>query len=294
MDLETYLREGRARVEEALEQALPPRHPDPGRLVESMRYTLLLPAKRLRGIVCLAVAECFGAKSNDVMPLAVSVEMIHASSLILDDLPSFDDAIRRRGALANHRVFGESTAILAAVSLLCAAFRHPAACSRPRWLGPDDAVGTVFHLADAVGDQGMVAGEALDLLARGSRPGLDELERIHALKTGSLFIACAVEAGRLSGAGPDERAALKAYAKNLGLAFQITDDLLDVIGDPEKTGKDIGQDADGASFVTFAGLEGAERLARELVDTAVLALAPLGKRATVLEAIARFVVERDR
>ncbi len=220
--------------------------------------------------------------------------MIHASSLILDDLPSFDNALRRRGAPTNHRVFGEATAILAAVALLSGAYRHVARCSRPRMMGPDDAVGTVQQLAEAVGENGMVAGEALDLLARGAAPGFEELERIHALKTGSLFIACAVEAGRRAGAGAAEQAALKAYAKNLGLAFQITDDLLDAVGDPEKTGKDVGLDGAGASFVSFAGVEGARQLAQDLLDTAARSLAPLARRGEVLEAIARSVATRER
>jgi geranylgeranyl diphosphate synthase type II len=294
LDLKAYLADRRQRVESAIEEALPPRHPDAGRLVEAMRYTLLLPGKRLRGIVCLAVSEAWGGREKDVLPLAVAVEMIHASSLILDDLPAFDNALRRRGAPTNHRVFGEATAILAAVSLLSGAYRHVARCSRPRMMGPDDAVGTVQQLAEAVGENGMVAGEALDLLARGAAPGFEELERIHALKTGSLFIACAIEAGRRAGAGATEQAALKAYAKNLGLAFQITDDLLDVVGDPEKTGKDVGLDEAGASFVTFAGVEGARQLALDLLDTAARSLGPIGRRGDVLEAIARSVATRER
>jgi geranylgeranyl pyrophosphate synthase len=293
-DLREYLETRRRRVETALEDVLPPRHPDPGRLREAMRYTLLLPAKRMRGVVCLAVAQAQGSREGEVMPLAVAAEMVHASSLVLDDLPSFDDATRRRGAAASHLVFGESTAVLAAIGLLCAAFRHAATATRTRWLGPDDGRGTVAGLAAAVGEEGMVAGEALDLLARGAAPGFEELEQIHALKTGSLFLACAVEAGRLSGAGPDELAALRGYAKNLGLAFQITDDLLDVVGDPERTGKDVGADAEGPSFVRFAGVEGARKLAEDLVEAAVASLAPLGRRGARLEAIARFVARRDR
>lgn len=293
-ELKEYLRTGRERVERALEEVLPPRHPDPGRLVEAMRYTLFLPAKRMRGIVCLAVAEATGASARTVLPLAVSVEMVHASSLILDDLPSFDDAKRRRGAATNHRVFGEATAVMAAIALMSEGFGHLARVSRPRWLGPDDAVGTVASLAAAIGPSGMSEGEVLDIEARGTAPGLEELERIHALKTGSLFIACAVEAGRLAGAGPEEQTALEAYAKNLGLAFQITDDLLDVVGDPTKTGKDVGADAEGPNFVSFAGVEGARKLADELVETAVHSLAPLRAGRERLADIARYVRSRDR
>lgn len=294
MDLARYLEEQGQRVVEAMERALPPRHPDAGRLVEAMRYTLLLPGKRLRGIICLAVGEVLGGKQRDVLPLAVAAEMIHAASLILDDLPSFDDARRRRGAPTAHLVFGESTAILAAVGLLNGAYRHLACASRTRWIGPDDGCLVTRRLADAVGEEGMLAGEALDLAAQSGQTDLAELERIHAMKTGSLFIACCVEAGRISGAGPTEIASLRAYAKNLGLAFQITDDVLDEVGDPEKTGKDGGQDAGGANFVTFAGVEGARKLADELIQTSIESLAPLGRQAAVLEEIARFVGRRER
>ncbi|GAB4224410.1 MAG: polyprenyl synthetase family protein [Acidobacteriota bacterium] len=294
MTLAAHLERGRQQVEQALDRALPARDPDPCRLVEAMRYTLLLPAKRIRGIICLTVAEAFAADPGRVLPLAVAVEMVHAASLILDDLPAFDDAERRRGATTCHRVFGESTAMLASIGLLAAAFRHLARNGRTRWFGADDATRTVAVLAEAVGEDGMVVGEALDLAARGRELTLDQLERIHALKTGSLFIACTAEAARLAGAGPAERNALETYAKNLGLAFQVVDDVLDVAGDPARTGKDAGADREGASFVRFAGVEGARRLAAELVETAVAALAPLGPRGARLGEIARFVLERDR
>ncbi len=294
MDLGAYLEERRAEIEQALQGALPPRQPDPGRLVEAMRYTLLLPGKRLRGIVCLAVADLFGGRRGDVLPLAVAVEMVHAASLVLDDLPAFDDATRRRGAPASHLVFGEATAVLASIGLLSRAFGYLAERCRARFMGRDDAVGAVAALARAVGEDGMIAGEALDLAARDSTPGLEDLERIHALKTGSLFIACAVESARIAGAGPAERAALHAYAKNLGLAFQVVDDLLDATGDPDTIGKDTGRDRGGASFVEYAGVEGARRLADDLVETAIQSLAPLGRGTEVLEALARYVSERER
>ncbi len=294
MDLAAYLKDRRRRVEAALENALPQRRPDPTRLVEAMRYTLLLPGKRLRGIVCLCVAEIFEGQERDVLPFAVATEMVHAASLVLDDLPSFDNARRRRGSATNHLVFGESTAMLASVGLLNRAFAHLAKTSRSRWIGPDDGIGAIRALSDAIGDEGMLAGEALDLAARGTRPELAELERIHAMKTGSLFISCTVEAGRLAGANRDELAALRAYAKNLGLAFQITDDLLDAVGDPQAMGKDTGQDDAGANFVTHAGVEGAQRLAGELVETAIASLSGLGARARRLADIAGYVGRRDR
>ncbi len=156
MDLAHYLSTRRDVVEQALEDALPPRHPDPTRLVEAMRYTMLLPGKRLRGIICLAVAEIFDTKAETVLPLAVATEMVHAASLILDDLPAFDDARLRRGARSNHRVFGESTAMLATVGLLSAAYRHLAQGSRRRLLGRDETAPSLLAIMDAVGEAGMI------------------------------------------------------------------------------------------------------------------------------------------
>lgn len=293
-DLASYLATTRDKISAALDAALPVRHPDAGRLIESMRFSLLLPGKRLRGVVCLAVTEAFGGRDKEGLALAIAVEMVHAASLILDDLPAFDDARLRRGQPTNHLRFGQATATLASVALLNAAFRHLAQQLPPRWLGPDAASGSCVALADAVGENGMIAGEALDLLARGQRLGLDEMERIHALKTGSLFIACAVEAARLAGGGAAELAALRAYAKNLGLAFQITDDLLDVVGDPHKTGKLNTTAEMSPSFVSLAGVDGARQIVSELIETSIKSLSALGKRGDRLVQIARLVERRDR
>ena len=294
MELATYVAEKRTLVNEALEIAMPPRRPDAGRLVEAMRYTLLLPGKRLRAVICLATADAFGGREKDALALGVAVEMVHAASLILDDLPQFDDARLRRGQPTNHRNFGEATAMLASIGLLTASFRHLTQQLPTKWLGPDLASPVVEALADAVGESGMVAGEALDLLARGTQPDLDEMERIHALKTGSLFIAATVEASRLAGAGSFEQAALRAYAKNLGLAFQIVDDLLDVTSAPEKTGKQSQIVDDAPNFVTLAGVDGARQIVHELIQTAVQSLAPLGKRGELLAQLALMSEQRDR
>jgi geranylgeranyl pyrophosphate synthase len=292
LDLPAYLADKRTKVNEALENALPPRHPDAGKLVEAMRYTLLLPGKRLRGIVCLATADAFGAKEKDALVLACAVEMVHASSLILDDLPQFDDADLRRGEPANHLRYDQATAILAAVGLLTSAFRHLAGQLPSRWLGPDAGSACAVALADAIGENGMLAGEALDLLARGRQLGLAAVEQIHALKTGSLFIAATVEAARLAGAGAYEQAALRAYAKNLGLAFQITDDLLEVDSTHQQTGK-LSRTVDQApTFVAIAGIDGARQIVQELIDTAVTSLEPLAQRAETLRAIARATASR--
>jgi geranylgeranyl diphosphate synthase, type II len=220
---------------------------------------------------------------------AVAVEYVHAASLVLDDLPSMDDAGRRRGRPALHRVHGVATAELAAVALLSRAFEVVAEAAgmtsgaRARFGG---------ELAAAVGAEGCCAGQAADLAADPAVVTLDDLEAIHARKTGALFVA-AVRGGAIAGgAGPKALSALTHYARNLGLAFQITDDLLDLEGDPARMGKDVGRDAHKANFATVLGPESSHRLVDELLEAALGALAPLGRRTAVLADLARVV--RDR
>lgn len=223
------------------------------------------------------------------MPVAVAVEYVHAASLVLDDLPSMDDARRRRGRPALHRVHGVATAELAAVALLSRAFEliasgeAPSGALRARILG---------ELAAAVGAAGCCAGQAADLSADPSSVALDDLETIHSQKTGGLFVA-AVRGGALSGGAPERvLSALTLYARNLGLAFQITDDLLDLEGDPQEMGKDAGRDGHRANFATVLGPESSHRLVEELLDAALAALTPLGPKADVLGDLTRVV--RDR
>jgi geranylgeranyl pyrophosphate synthase len=220
--------------------------------------------------------------------VAVAVEYVHAASLVLDDLPSMDDAERRRGRPALHRVHGVATAELAAVALLARAFEVLAradglsAAARARVLG---------ELAGAVGASGCCAGQAADLAADPAHVGLDDLEAIHAQKTGALFVA-AVRGGALAGsAGERTLSELTRYARNLGLAFQITDDLLDLEGDAKTMGKDTHRDAHRANFATILGADSSHRLVQELLDAALQAL-PAPARSGVLADLARVV--RDR
>ncbi len=222
------------------------------------------------------------------MAVAVAVEYVHAASLVLDDLPSMDDARRRRGRPALHRVYGVATAELAAVALLSRAFE---VLSSTDGLSPAARVRVVGELAGAVGASGCCAGQAADLAAEPATVGLDDLEAIHAQKTGALFVA-AVRGGALAGsAGERTLEGLSRYARNLGLAFQITDDLLDLEGDPEAMGKDTHRDAHRANFATILGAESSHRLVDELLDAALQAL-PLPSRSSVLADLTRVV--RDR
>ena len=264
--------------------------PDTGDAVQrSMAYTVLAPSKRVRPVLVLLCAELCGGRATQALPIAASVELVHAASLILDDLPSMDDAALRRGRPANHKQFGEAIAILAAFALLNLAFGTIAsACEAPL------STRVSKLLSDAVGRDGLVGGQAADLLATDEAIDFEMLERIHRGKTGALFVAAASAGALTAGATADAIGSLAAYAKNLGLAFQIIDDLLDVEGDPAETGKAVRADARKTTFVSFSGVSGARQLARELCDTADHALAPFGKRADRLRELSAFVVGRSQ
>lgn len=275
-----------AEISRALETFVPN---SPGsRVVEAMRYTLLAPSKRVRAILAMFAADvCSAGGAARARSAACAIEAIHAASLMLDDLPSMDNAPLRRGRPAAHIAFGEAVTILAAFGLLNAAF-----ASLAKSYEPPLASRLAGVTGDAIGLDGLVAGQAEDVLATDASINFDTLERIHRRKTGALFGAAAVAGGMTAGGNEYELAALSAYAKNLGLAFQIVDDLLDVTGDPSETGKATRTDARKTTFVSFSGVAGARQLAGELCDTAIAALAPFGSRATGLAELARFVAER--
>ena len=265
-----------------------------GRLVKgsspverAMAYTATAPSKQVRAVLTILCAELCGGPAARAIPAAASIELVHASSLILDDLPAMDDAPLRRGLPANHLAFDESTAILAAFGLLNLAYATFA-----RSYEPSLAARLATLTSDAVGPDGLIGGQALDLAATDQQISFDILERIHRGKTGALFVAAASCGAVMAGAGQDSINALAAYAKNLGLAFQIVDDLLDVEGDPAQTGKAVREDARKTTFVSFSGVDGARQLAAELCETAVRALGPFGSRADRLRELSAFVAAR--
>ena len=220
----------------------------------------------------------------------VQTEEMHfnaITALIRDDPPASDDAPLRRGRRANHLEFGQATAILAAFGLLNLAYGQLA-----RGFEAGIAARTSAILSDAVGAGGLIGGQALDLEATDQAIGFETLERIHRGKTGALFVAAAACGAVSAGAAAEPIAALSAYAKNLGLAFQIVDDLLDVSGDPAATGKAVRADARKTTFVSFSGVDGARQLAAELCDTANRALAPFGAKADRLRELSAFVAAR--
>jgi farnesyl diphosphate synthase len=263
------------------------------RVFEAMRYAALAPGKRLRPFLVLASGRLFGVARNRALQVAAAIELVHAYSLVHDDLPAMDDSDLRRGRPTCHKAFDEATAILAGDGLLTLAFE---VLAHPDTHG-DPAVRSelVSALAQAAGSHGMVGGQMIDLIAE-VRPDLDigAITRLQRLKTGAL-IAFACESGAILGkASPELRAALRGYAHDLGLAFQIADDLLDVEGSAAATGKPVGQDAAAgkATFVSILGVERARAQAQLLVTQAVAHLDLFEERADLLRQAARFVVDR--
>jgi geranylgeranyl diphosphate synthase type II len=290
-ELERTLELRRAQVEAALRRlSTPSRAPAVQAAVED---SLFAPAKRLRPILSLLVADVLRGNAESVLPAACAIEMVHTASLILDDLPSMDDARTRRGRPTCHVAHGEATAILAAFALLNRAYEILA----EGWEGGPDALqrtAIARELAKAIGQDGMIAGQSVDLLMTDREIDFPTLEFIHSRKTGALFMASAALGALAARARAAERAAVVAYAKNLGLAFQIVDDLIDVTGAAAQAGKDVGQDAKKTTFVSFSGIDGARALARELIAASQAALAGFGPRAEPLRELARYVVTRRR
>lgn len=288
---EARLADWRARIDAALSQALDAADGTPPALRSAMRHAVLLGGKRMRPLLTLATAALF-ADEAPATHAAVAVELVHAYSLVHDDLPAMDDDALRRGQPTVHVAFDEATAILAGDALQALAFDTLAAAPLP----PVVVVELVATLARAAGGAGMCGGQALDLAATGRSAGTSvaQLEHLHALKTGAL-IRASVRMGALAGgAEPHALAALDGFAAALGLAFQVRDDILDVEGDSAQLGKTAGKDAvqDKATFPALLGLDASRVRLRGLQDEMDTALAAFGERADALRALARLAVER--
>jgi geranylgeranyl pyrophosphate synthase len=287
--LEATLKQRREEIDRTLPLLL--RRGRAPRVEAAIEDSLMAPAKRLRPILALLVAEVLRGDPASVLPAAGAIEMVHTASLILDDLPSMDDAVTRRGRPTCHIAHGEATAILAAFALQNRAFE----ILGEGWPGGPDAsvrAGLTRDLARAIGLDGMIAGQATDLAMTDVVIDFQTLEFIHSRKTGALFTASAELGAAAAKATAAERAAVSAYAKNLGLAFQVVDDLIDATLGTEDAGKDVGKDAKKTTFVSFSGVKGATELAQELVAASVDALRGFGAKAEPLRDLARYVVTR--
>jgi geranylgeranyl diphosphate synthase type II len=290
-DLDAYMKERLAAVDAALDVFLPPETERPETLHKAMRYSVFAGGKRLRPILVMAGAEAVGGTAEQVMPTACAMELIHTYSLVHDDLPAMDNDDFRRGVPTNHKVFGEATAILAGDALLTLAFRLVA--DNLRQTNPG-ALEVVVDIADAAGHGGMVAGQVADLEAEGRQVGADTVDYIHAHKTGALIRTSLRVGARLCGATAEQVRALSVAGADLGLAFQIVDDVLDVVASSEELGKTAGKDQiqQKATYPAIHGIEASRARARDLVDEADAALAALGPRAEPIRALGRFILER--
>ncbi|MCP9848367.1 geranylgeranyl diphosphate synthase CrtE [Cyanobium sp. Morenito 9A2] len=287
-----YLEAARLRVEAALDVSLGPERPES--LREAMRYSLLAGGKRLRPILCLAACELAGGDSDLALPTAVGLEMVHTMSLIHDDLPAMDNDDLRRGRLTNHKVFGEANAILAGDALLTRAFEMVAL--RSPGVPAERLLAVVGELSLASGAPGLVGGQVVDLESEGKQVDLETLEYIHLHKTGALLQACVLSGALIAGASEELLTALRRYARGIGLAFQIIDDILDVTASSEVLGKTAGKDltADKTTYPKLLGLEESRQRAEALVEEAKTALEPWLERAHPLLALADYITSRDR
>ena len=270
MDMKKQLAADQALVEEALARYAE-QWPELGDLQKAMAYSLLSGGKRIRPVLTLAACRLFGGQAEKALPFACGLEMIHTYSLIHDDLPCMDDDDFRRGKPTNHKVYGEATAVLAGDSLLTAAFGVLAQAE----LSPEQIVRGVACLSQAAGPAGMAGGQVLDLLGEGKTLTYDEIVQIQNLKTGCMIEAAVRLGAIVAGSTPEEEEAVAEYARKIGLAFQIRDDVLDVLGDEAELGKPIGSDQENqkSTFVGLKGIEGCEALIEELTEGAIASLA---------------------
>jgi geranylgeranyl diphosphate synthase type II len=291
--VEARLKADRRAVEDALDRLLGANGVPPT-LHEAMRYSVFAGGKRLRPLLVIAAAEVGGTAADAVLPAACAVELVHTYSLVHDDLPAMDDSPTRRGRPTCHVVYGDAVAVLAGDGLQALGFDLLAQNAGVPGMAPDRVVRAIAALATGIGARGMVGGQTLDLLA--ARDRSRDVREIHRLKTGALIEACLRIGGLLGGASDAALEALARYGAHVGLAFQIVDDLLDVLGDEAALGKHTGSDAAQAKL-TFPGVFGvtaARELAHEATAQAVLALEPLGARGRWLHDLAIYLLTRDR
>ncbi|HAS17718.1 MAG: polyprenyl synthetase [Nitrospirae bacterium RIFCSPLOW2_12_42_9] len=296
MPLSQYIDKYKAIIEENLLRLLGPSEITPVTLYQSMHYSLFAGGKRIRSILCIASAEAVGGAIGDVIHIASAIEMIHTYSLIHDDLPSMDNDDLRRGKPTNHKVFGEATAILAGDALLTLAFTTLSDISVLSNIPPEKALHVINEIALSSGHYGMVGGQQIDMESQGKRIDISSLEQMHMKKTGALIRASVRSGGIVGGAAPPRLLALTEYGENIGHAFQIADDILDVEGSIEDVGKTIGKDIaqNKNTYPAMIGLDESKALEKSLIDRAIEALNDFDESADPLRMIAKYIVERKR
>lgn len=293
-DIKTYLADKRIVVDKALDLLVPPARTYPPKVFEAMRYSLFAGGKRVRPILAIASAESLGAKTAGLLPIAGALELIHTYSLIHDDLPAMDDDDLRRGMPTCHKVYGEAIAILAGDGLLNRAFEVLSDERRLKTVTPARVIAIIREISAASGAFGMVGGQVVDMESEGTDIDLPTLEYIHTHKTGAL-IRASVRTGAIYAKASEKRLkALTRYGERIGLAFQIADDILDIVGSREEIGKDVGSDLKKGkkTYPSFYGIDESRRRAKEVTDQALAALKDFDRKADPLRDLAKYIVTR--
>lgn len=293
-DLNEYLLSKKDDIEKALEASTKSTTPETDKICESMLYSLMAGGKRIRPVLCIASCEMFGGTQAQAMPTAVALEMIHTMSLIHDDLPSMDNDDLRRGKPTNHIIYGEDVAILAGDALLSTSFQHVA--EETKDVSADRLLDVIIRLGKSVGPVGLAGGQVMDLECEGKEGvTLEDLTWIHTHKTATLLQVAVASGAILGGASKEEVAACEKFALNIGLAFQVADDILDVTASTEDLGKTAAKDldADKTTYPKLLGLEESKVEARRLIDEAKESLSQFGEKAAPLLAIADYIIERS-
>jgi len=296
MDLKSYLNEKREIIEESLKKYFPEPRGPAADVIKAMNYSLFAGGKRLRPILCMAGAGAVGGEEKDVIPVACALELIHTYSLIHDDLPVMDNDDMRRGKPTSHKVFGEAVALLAGDGLLTEAFRLMTETVLTDRMDPRTLLNVMGMIATAAGYDGMVGGQVVDIQMEGKAVDVDIVEFIHRRKTGALITA-SVRAGATLGGGDEHQVkAITSYGKNIGLAFQISDDILDIEGDSRRLGKNVGGDArkEKITYPAVLGLGRSKKIQERMIEMAIESLEPFDHRADPLRHIAQYIIERKR
>ncbi len=295
MNFLSELEKRSGKVNAALDELLPAAGEYPPIIHEAMRYSLFAGGKRLRPVLALASAEITGGSTEDIMPAACALELIHTYSLVHDDLPAMDNDDLRRGMPTCHRKFGEAMAILAGDALLTAAFELITRCPLRGRITPERMIRVVAEVASAAGTAGLIGGQVVDVISAADRIDGETLAYIHRNKTGAMYRVSVRTGAILSGAGEEDLERLTGYADHLGMAFQITDDILDITGDDQLMGKPSGSDLKNnkATYPALYGMDEARKMAALEADMAVRCLESFGPEADFLRELVWFVIRRS-
>ncbi len=296
MDFKSYLTQKKELIDDALKDLMPEPEGATGEFIRAMGYSLFAGGKRLRPILCMAGAEAVGGEGTDTLPFACALEMIHTYSLIHDDLPAMDNDDMRRGKPTCHKVFGEALAVLAGDGLLTEAFNIMSGTDLPRKISMERFQEVLTLIASAAGHRGMVGGQAVDIMMEGTDVDAIMVDFIHRHKTGALISASVTSGAIIGGGSIQEVEAITIYGNNLGLAFQISDDILDIEGDSREMGKQAGGDAQKRknTYPSVHGMERSKKALTDLVHAAVGSLSQFGGSADPLREIGGYIIKRKR